>query len=314
MMRFPQVLHDEDVDRLLNWQSMVDSLDAVYHDWANGRATLAERSRTAGSDSMLSHMGGIWTAKSVASSKVYTTSRGRFDFLVTLFGLSGQGLMAVFPGQALTRWRTAAQTALVATRYFKLRSVSLAVFGAGQQGAAHVESLVACLNVREVRVCDPQFGVDQADTWSKRFKTTVVSCSPEFAVHGADLIVTATRSLEPVFKGHWLSSNALVCAIGTSSVKGTELDADTLDSASRIWVESLSQAEREAGELAHWPGRVASEMKLFDLPMLYRMDEPLAWQPGITVFKAVGNGLADTAAAWLAWQQRTHPQAGKLIP
>ena len=139
--------------------------------------------------------------------------------------------------------------------------------------------------------------------------------TPEAAVRGADIVVTATRSATPVFDGAWLAPGAFVSAMGISAPKGRELDDTTMDRAGRIILEWLPQSLAEAGEVVLWQGRTASA-PLVDLPQLYAGDAP--WRPeapGITVFKSVGIGLADVAVAQLAVSrilQRAPALAGAL--
>lgn len=294
---------DTEVLAHMDWKEMVMQLDQIYLDWSRGEAQLVPRTRNSGHGVTLSQMGGMWFARSVAACKTYTTVAGQFAFVVNLFALDAPVLHATFVGHALTRWRTAAQTLLMAERYFRQRRITVALIGAGLQGQAHLEAIAALLQADLIQVVDPGFDVAQAQAWTARLGVPVSCCEALHAVTQADLVITATRSSAPVFQGAWLRDDALVCAIGTSSRKGTELDATTLDRAANIWVEDQAQAGIEAGELSHWPGHEAGQGKISDLPALYRSDAQLGWRPGITVFKAVGNGLADTAAAWLAWQR-----------
>jgi len=104
-----------------------------------------------------------------------------------------------------------------------------------------------------------------------------------------------------VFDGDWLAPGAFVSAVGTSTARNRELDDRTLARASRVVVEWAPQSIVEAGEIVLWnEGRDLA--KIIDLPELYRDER--AWAAasghGITVFKSVGVGLADVAAAVLA--------------
>lgn len=89
--------------------------------------------------------------------------------------------------------------------------------------------------------------------------------------------------------------------MGTSLPTGTELDDTTPSRASRVIVEWKPQSLVEAGEVvigqrngALDAGRVVDLVELGDGPWRTSADD-------IVVFKTVGVGLTDLAAASLAW-------------
>ena len=72
--------------------------------------------------------------------------------------------------------------------------------------------------------------------------------SAEEAVRGADVIVTATGSREPVLFGEWLKPDAHVNAIGSVGPQSREIDTEAMKQAAVV-VESREAANREAGEI-----------------------------------------------------------------
>jgi len=64
----------------------------------------------------------------------------------------------------------------------------------------------------------------------------------EAAVRGADVIVTATTSREPVLKHDWISLGAHINAIGTFSPKAREIDTATMVGAS-LFVDRRESAD-----------------------------------------------------------------------
>lgn len=303
----PNFISDADIARLLDYPSVVDVLDQAYQDFGAGRASVHPRTRSECADARLSTMGGIWTSRRVAAVKVYPTLAGRFSFLVNLFDLDTNTALAVLEGNELTRFRTAAQTALIARKVVPASASKLALFGAGMQGRAQADALCGVFRFQEIAVFDPLCDEDWCRDLARRTGASVHACSAEEAVRGADVVVTATRSTEPVFLGHWLKPRAFVAAIGISSPKGRELDDATLDRASHVIVEWSPQSLQEAGDIVLWNASKATKLdKTLDLPTLYGGRAP--WPSSgscITVFKSVGTGLADTACAYLAYQ-RSH--------
>ena len=129
--------------------------------------------------------------------------------------------LAVMDGRLITEMRTAAASA-VATRAMAVPDARvLAILGTGTQARAHVEAL------RLVR------GFDEVRVWGRTPERAqrlaadvgaVAMASAEQAVRDADVVVTATSSMEPVLLGAWLAPTAHVNTVGWRGPRGRELD------------------------------------------------------------------------------------------
>jgi len=290
---------DSQVSELLDFRGVTEVLAEAFQDLAHDKAAVHGRQRTDCAGMKLSTMGGIWAARNVAGVKVYPTVAGQFSFAVILFDLSTNTPVAVLDGNELTRFRTASITRMVASRAVAPSPRKLALFGAGLQGRSQAHALCEVFRFDEICVVDPKAEGAWCDRLQSLSGARVRLTTAEKAVRDADVVITATRSSEPVFDGEWLEPGAFVAAIGTSTPKGRELDDTTMSRAARIVVEWKQQSLVEAGEIVLWNQRHLTE-KYVDLPELFGGQQP--WQlaqPGITVFKSVGVGLADVATAQL---------------
>lgn len=293
---------DQQVRDLLDYDHVIDALDMAFKDLASGAAVIHPRQRTDAGAARLNTMGAVWSAKGVAGVKAYPTVAGSFSFLIALFDVAANQPLATFDGAELTRLRTAAITALVASKAAAPRPRKMALFGAGVQGRGQLEALLQVFQFEEIAVVDPAASPSWCAAISTRAGCPVQLCSAKDAVSDADIVVTATRSAEPVFDGTWLKRGAFVSAIGTSTAKGRELDNHTMDRANRVIVEWLPQSLVEAGELVLWDS--ASKDKITELSQHYRGELPWRQAPDdIVVFKSVGVGLADVACAYAAFSR-----------
>ena len=75
------------------------------------------------------------------------------------------------------------------------------------------------------------------------------AASVEDAVAGADIVVTATGSAEPVLKQAWLAPGAHVNAMGANAANRREVDADCVLKASLVVTDHIEQAKMEAGRV-----------------------------------------------------------------
>jgi len=215
---------------------------------------------------------------------------------VTLFDGSTGVPRAILDASALTAVRTAAVSA-VATRLLAREDARvLAILGAGVQGRAHLTALRPVRSFAEVRV----FAPSEAHARAVAGDTATVSATAEEAVRGADVVVTATTSSEPVLRREWLAPGAHINAIGVSVPSARELDLETVvDSA--LFCDSRDSLRAEAGEY-----RLAVEQGAIDGDEHVRgsLGEVLAGLvPGrrrddeLTVFRSLGLAVEDLAAA-----------------
>lgn len=300
------VIDDAAVASLLDYRGVEAALAEALTDLAGGRAQAFARQRIDCGDVKLSAMGGIWLTRHVAGIKSYPTVGGQFSFVMNLFDLRSGGAPIVLPGAELTRFRTAAIATLAARRMNAAAKPRVALFGFGVQGRSIAEAL-RDLEPAQLAIVDPGASPERIAGFAEDAGFAVRACEARDAVADADIVVTATRSKTPVFDGAWLKPGASVIAIGTSLPTGRELDDTTMRRASRVIVEWKPQSLVEAGEvvLAQASGALDGAARIVDLPQLFAGGQP--WRAAadeIVVFKSVGLGLCDVAAAWLAHTRR----------
>jgi ornithine cyclodeaminase len=220
---------------------------------------------------------------------------------VTLFdGTTGQPT-AIVDASAITAIRTAAVSAL-ATRLLAAEDArELAILGAGVQAAAHLEALQAVRDFERVRIYSPTR--EHAERLAQRAgggTTATVADNAEDALEGANVVVTATNSREPVLRREWLTPGAHVNAVGASAPTSRELDTATVADSS-LFADSRESVLNEAGEF-----QLAVREGAIEGPDHIRAElgEVVAgMHPGrtdaqeITLFRSLGLAIEDMAAA-----------------
>lgn len=215
---------------------------------------------------------------------------------VTLFDGSTGVPTAILDASAVTDVRTAAVSA-VATRVLARPDASvLAILGAGVQGRAHLEALVGVRAFDEVRV----FAPSQEHARRLAGGRASVVASAEEAVRGADVVVTATNSREPVLRSEWLDPGTHINAVGASEPTAWELDVDTVV-ACALFCDSRESLRNEAGE---YRLAIAERAISGEEHVRASLGEVLAGMaPGrlddseLTVFRSLGLAVEDLAAA-----------------
>lgn len=299
-----QHISDAMVDALVTPTDAQEVLRDAFVRFDQGAAAMQERIRTEAGGVKLSTLGAVIPGQGVAGAKVYTTIQGRFSFVILLFSTEDGRPLASFDAGAITRLRTAACSVLAARHLARGDARRLALFGAGAQGQAHAIQMAAAFALEDIRVCTPNPAPDLAVRLSAQCGVPVRLCGVDDALDSADIVVTASRAVTPLFAGERLPAGVFVAAIGSSLPHTRELDDRALERASRIAVEWMPQTLREAGDLVlARPGLVSAD-KLVELGALVAGAAPgRQSEDEITLYKSVGVGLEDIALAGLAWQR-----------
>ena len=170
--------------------------------------------------------------------------------LVTLFDGEIGVPTAVLDASAVTEIRTAAVTA-VATRTLARQDVSvLAILGAGVQARSHLDALTRVREFDRIRFYAPTEAHTRALVQAAAgdgLPELIIAPSAEEAVRGADVVVVATSSRQPVIERDWLGPGVHVNAVGASSPTAREIDTATV-AASALFCDSRESVRNEAGE------------------------------------------------------------------
>ena len=117
----------------------------------------------------------------------------------------------------------------------------------------------------------------------------------EDAVAGADIVVTATFSGEPVVESAWIKDGAHVNAMGSNRANRREIPSDLVARANVIACDSIDQAKIEAGDLIMAPVDW-NDSRIVELSTIEKRP---AGNP-LTIFESLGLGVEDVvAAAWV---------------
>jgi ornithine cyclodeaminase len=213
---------------------------------------------------------------------------------VTLFdGETGQP-RAILDASAVTSVRTAAVSAVATRVLARPEARVLAILGAGVQGRAHLRALGGEFD--EVRV----YARSSEHAHALADGAASVANSAEEAVRGADVIVLATSSAEPVINRDWLAPGAHVNAIGASVPSSRELDTETV-AACALFCDSRESLRNEAGEfrLAVQQGAIGGEDHVRGElgEVLAGMADGRRNPDELTVFRSLGLAVEDLAAA-----------------
>ena len=211
-------------------------------------------------------------------------------------------LLAEIAGEALTAIRTAASSA-VATDVLARRDVeSLGLLGTGREAEAHVPAIQ---QVRDIsRVVAYSRDKPRREAFARQISEdckveTLPANSAEEVAKESDVIVTATTSHTPLFKGEMVKDGTHVNAIGASEPDIREVDT-SLVKRSALIVDSRAQAFSTYGDiiLPLKEGAIEEASILAELGELLTNRISISRLPSdVTLFKSGGLAVLDAIAA-----------------
>jgi ornithine cyclodeaminase len=299
-----QHITDAMIDSVIDAAAAQQVLTDAFRRFGAGEAAMQERIRTEAGGTKLSTLAAVIPGQGYAGAKVYTTIKGEFNFVILLFSCTDGQPLASFDAAAITRLRTAACSVIASRHLARPASRRLALFGAGTQGRAHAQQMAAAYALDDIRVCDPFASDSLAAELTAQCGVPVRLCRAQEAVDGADIVVTASRSLTPLFSGDQLAPGTFVAAIGSSLAHTRELDDAALARAAIVAVDWKPQTLREAGDLVMaGPGVLPAERIVYLADLVAGKAAGRQNDRDITIYKSVGVGLQDVALAGLAWSR-----------
>lgn len=241
--------------------------------------------------------------------------------LVVLFDALSGSPLAILEGTHLTRFRTGAATGAATQTLSRPDSKSLALFGAGGQSFFQVKGVLAVRGIERIRIFDPLpqsvdllIGRLRKDPFLREIEILKASSSAQ-ALEGADIVVTATNSVRPVFEGRLLTGGTHINAIGAYRPEMQEVDEDTIRR-SRIFVDCVDACLEEAGDLMI----PLKKGRIEKTDILAELGEVIAGKkPGrvdsreMTYFKSVGNAVQDVSVAQAIFRRSREKSLGQEV-
>lgn len=233
------------------------------------------------------------------------TSRPVIDGIFVLLDMKQGGAVATMEASKLTARRTAAISALAARQLARSDASTLLVVGSGHLAPYMAEGHASVRPIRNISVWarNPDKAARCADEIRRRLPNPTVEVARNLAtaVAEADIVSAVTRATEPVIKGEWLRTGVHVDLVGGYRPDMREIDDEGV-SAAEIYVENVEAALAEAGDLRSPIERgIITRDAIHGFAALLAQDPATRTHP-VTLFKSVGNALADLAAAELAWR------------
>jgi alanine dehydrogenase len=311
-------LTEEEVARLLDMPTAITLVEEAFRQLAAGRAHNVPRVRAEGDGVVLHSMSAAADYVGVVGWKQYVTNRQGARFHAAIYDAASGEMLALMEADRLGQMRTGAATG-VAARHLAPEAEAVGIFGSGWQAESQLAALAAACPLRRAVVYsrDEERRRKFAERMSQELQIEVVAAAaPHQAVQELPIVVTATTSSTPVFRGDNLTPGTLVCAIGSNWLHKAEIDAATLGRATAVVCDRIDCCQLEAGDLAQ-----AMHTRAFDWSKSVELADVVAHKAAlrhspeeIVVFKSVGLAIEDVAVAHWLWGQARERNIGRQAP
>jgi len=317
------ILTRADVQRLIRVEQVIAAVEAAHAALARGEAHQSVESPTPlGDGAIMLPMSAALTAPSAAGVKVLTDvpanpTRGLSPQHSTIAVIDPHtGLCRGFlDGIEITRYRTAAASA-VATRHLARAQVrTLGLVGAGAQASSHLLALTAVRDFEQVTVWSRSR--QTAERFAERHAGTGLAISildsPEAVVRSADVLCTLTPSREPLVRGEWFTPGLHINAVGAPP-RPDHREIDTYGIAhSLLVVDDRAAATSRSGEVCVplAEGAITHDHIHAELGQLVTGERTgRTSQDQITLFNSVGLAIQDIATASMLLDAAEAEQVG----
>lgn len=312
------VLREKDVRSLLSMRDALIVLEGAFNAQAQGTVINAPRNRLMLPQGVLNFLAAAVPTIGVLGYKTYTAFREGIHFVVLLFSAHDGQLLAIIEADWLGAVRTGAASAL-ATKYMaRPDSTIVGLIGSGKQAKTQLMGICAVRHISSIYVYSRNYQhcelFCREMTHVLKIKVVPVVHAQE-AVEGADIVITATSSREPVLFGEWLPPGCHINAIGSNWARRREVTSSAVERCSLIVTDSLEQARAEAGDFIF-----PAQEGILDWKQVHELSE-IVWAghtaritpEEITLYKGLGIALEDIATAAHVYHLACQRHAGEQL-
>ena len=308
---------EDEVGRLVTVKDAIAVLEELFATWGQPGTGNLPRQRAKLAGGAFNLMGAAYGAKNVHGLKAYAGVKGA-QFLTLLFSSSDGRLKAIIEADLFGQLRTGAASGLATRLMANPDAHTLGMIGVGRQSRTQAVAVCAVRPIKRVNVFART--AEHRESYARELEKELgievrPAPSAQACVSDAGVVVTITKSAEPVFRGEWLAKGAHVNVAGANSGDRREVDAETVLRAAVKVTDHVEQAKVEAGEFRELVA--AGKLAWSDIRELGELVTGKAkgrTSPSdITLFKSLGIALEDMAFGELVYQRAFAQKVGRPV-
>jgi ornithine cyclodeaminase/alanine dehydrogenase-like protein (mu-crystallin family) len=344
------ILSNADVEQLLTMRECIDALEDAYAELAEGRGVSRLRSDsfspTSRDDALysLKSMDGIcpklgvgavrinsdiitWpqTGANARRVKVPAAPNQRYVGLVLLFSVENGEPLAIMPDGVMQRMRVGAANGLGVKHLARKDARHVGILGSGWQAGAQLMAVTTVRDIETISCFSPTRANREAfcAEMSTTLGVKVIPVDrPEDAIKGADIVMCASNTIDPIFFARWIEPGMHI-----TSIKRPEIETAALKRCEVLVLHSHDPAPQQfytkgvvMPEVAMERGwKVASGLDFAALPtlpeLIARQAQGRAHDDQVTCFiNNVGLGYQFAAAGSVVYRKARASGTGHELP
>lgn len=271
-------------------------------------------------DGMFTSYAALLPETGVVGGYMYTSGFGAGNawFMTPLFDAESGEPLAVLDGASMNPFKTGAAGAVAVDELAREDATTLAVIGSGSQARGQVHTAATVRDFAEIRVFSPT--AENREAFASEFDEQLAADvhpvdSSAAALEGADVVITATKSGDPVFDGEDLEPGTHVTAMGQYQEGSHEIDTTTIERATYV-PDLRERATFDAGAFlaALEDGVVDEDHVHADLGEVVAGSAPgRTSDDEITLFDSGGTGIETAAAANMLYRRALEADLGSTV-
>jgi alanine dehydrogenase len=313
----PIWLTEAEVVSLVDMGEAIQAVERGLAAEAAGSASNMIKTHLAIPGGSMHSLGGLNSADDILGVKSWAHTPGGAVPLLTLWRASDGAMLAVIEAFALGQYRTAAVQGAATHAMSRKDATRLAVLGSGHQAITQVAAVSAVRALTSVVVWSPNA------EHRERFARSVSDAlgidaravgSVDEACDGADIITLITRATTPFLGVQAVGRGTHVNALGAITPERAEFDPKLLARCGLVVADSVEQARELSREFGEFYGDddVAWATVQSLASVASGRGEPRV-EPDVTLFKAMGVGLADVSIGQFVYEQALENRLGSPI-
>lgn len=287
------------VTEYVSLPAVIDSISRVVQAESRGAACNIPKTMTTWGPASSAHaLGARDEDNNLVAFKTWVNTPGGASAILTLFDAETGAALAVMEAGVLGALRTAAIAGLATRLLSDPASDELAIIGTGRQALRQVAAAAAVRPITRVRVWSPRENSREKFAGTVRETLDIearAETSLAAAVDGAPLVTLITRASEPFLRRGMLTDGAHLNAVGAILPRSAEFEPSLLADVDLAVVDNVDNARRSSREFNEFYGEDWSSVSTLGDVLTGKVTRPPT--PRLTVFKGLGMGLSDLAAA-----------------
>ena len=316
----PIWLTEADVTSSIDLAAAIGALERVLAAEAAGQAKNMTKAHVmVGPNDALQAIGGAVAAERACGTKTWVNIAGKSQTVLILFSLVDGSLRAVIEATALGQIRTAAMSGVGTNWLAPEGAREMAIIGTGKQALPQIAAVAAVRPIERVRIFSRKEENRQALAHAVRAELPEIEVVPvaslEAAVADVPIVTLCTNATQPFFTGDMARPGTHINAIGAIVSSRSEFTADVFPRCTTIAVDTVDGVKEISREFIDYFGAGRDSWdRVHPISEVIRAGRRRPADADLTLFKAMGMGLADVAVAIEIMKRCEARNLGHVLP